>query len=194
PDRFVTSVFDSRSGAVLHNRNWGRSGNRLYRNAGNRKFVDSTTQSGTRNGDWGWGAAAIDAPNTGRHDIVQASGMDVPFGPVIDPFVGGPTRYWQYEGSGRFVDMAAKIGLSGATNGRGLAVFDADGDGRLDVLIARPGTSPQLFRNVTPGAGHWLRVVVHGTRSDRDGLNTVVTIRPGAGQPSQSTEIQSSSD
>ncbi len=50
--------------------------------------------------------------------------------------------------------------------GRGGAMADVDGDGRVDLLFMRHGGTPLLLRNTTPAAGHWLRVAL---RDDRPG-------------------------
>jgi hypothetical protein len=46
----------------------------------------------------------------------------------------------------RFESVAAQIGLDKTGDGRGIAVFDYDGDGRLDVLVAS-GAGCSLFHN-----------------------------------------------
>jgi hypothetical protein len=194
PDRFVSSVFDARAAAAVADGNWGRTGNRLYRNLGERRFEDVTDAAGVRDGQWGWGAAFFDATNAGRLDLVQVSGLDLRIGELSEPFSAGPAFFWRQQAPGRFEDISREVGLGAATNGRGLAVLDYDRDGRLDLLVARPGASPQLLRNVTEGAGRWLDVVVEGTASNRDGLHAVVTVDPGGDGERRSVEVQSVTD
>ena len=40
--------------------------------------------------------------------------------------------------------------------GRGGAHADYDGDGRMDIFIAVPGSEPRLLHNITPDSGHWV--------------------------------------
>ena len=61
----------------------------------------------------------------------------------------------------QFEDVAAKIGLDKTSGGRGTAVFDMDGDGYLDVIIACVHAGCSVYRNngdgtftdVTVGSG-----------------------------------------
>src|SRR6201996_7730097 len=46
-----------------------------------------------------------------------------------------------------FEDIAAKIGLDKTSAGRGIAVFDYDNDGYLDILIAAAHGGCNLYHN-----------------------------------------------
>ena len=72
-------------------------------------------------------------------------------------------------------------------------MLDFDGDGREDVIAARPGAAPLLYRNVTADAGHWVRIVVRGRTANRDGLNAVVALVSADGRR-RAVEVQSSSE
>jgi hypothetical protein len=50
------------------------------------------------------------------------------------------------------VDVAAELGLDKTSGGRGSAVFDVDGDGRLDVVFAGAHAGCSVFLNRGPGA------------------------------------------
>jgi hypothetical protein len=69
--------------------------------------------------------------------------------------------------------------LSRSGTARGLAVGDIDNNGTLDILVNRQDSSPLLLRNDHP-AGHWAGVMLHGHRSNRDGVGAVVTVKAGA--------------
>ncbi len=178
PDRFVSSVYDERGSSIARGGNWGATGNRVFRNDGDRAFVDITDATGLRDGQWGWGSVFVDATNSGRFDLVQASGIDLLIAEIATPYLAAPTRYWRQRDDLQFVDLGAASGID-VTNARGAAVLDADGDGRLDVVLVQPGSAPRLFQNATDGIGHFVRVRVVGGASGTDALGAVVTVRVG---------------
>ncbi len=174
-DIFVSGILDPPSDCANGNCNNGRSGNRLYRNRGDRRFEDATDRFGVRDGKWGWGTAFFDPTNSGRFDLIQASGMDLPY-VVSGEWKGGPTLFWAAAGKGLFQERAADVGLVERGTGKALVVFDYDRDGKQDVLIVRDGKGPSLFHNATKGTGHWLEVKLIGRQSNRDGVGAVVRI------------------
>src|SRR5262249_59407465 len=60
---------------------------------------------------------------------------------------------------GEFANVTSLVGLDRVAreNGRGLAVADADNDGRLDIAVNTVGGRLLLLRR-TARRGHWLRV------------------------------------
>jgi hypothetical protein len=60
-----------------------------------------------------------------------------------------------------------------------LAVADIYNDGALAVLISNLDGSPTLLRNVTKPRGHWIRLKLIGTRSNRDAYGARVEILAG---------------
>jgi hypothetical protein len=56
-----------------------------------------------------------------------------------------------------------------------VAFGDFDNDGRVDAVVSVLNGPAKLYRNVTP-AGHWLAFRLRGTRSNRQGLGTVVRV------------------
>jgi hypothetical protein len=191
PDVFVTSIFDSTNACRDYACGHGNTGNRLYRNDGHRHFTDVTSAAGVRDGGWGWGTAFFDAENRGYLDLVMTSGVDFPWDISDTKYRTGPMHLWMNRGNGTFADDTLASGLTVPGPGKGLAVFDFDRDGRLDVLVVRDGTTPVLYRNETPGANAWLDVRTVGTRSNREGLGAVVTAQTVAGGPRQTVVVDS---
>ena len=89
------------------------------------------------------------------------------------------------QGGGKFVETTNSVGpdLGVPRVGRSAAYADIDNDGDLDVLMTTNGGPAVLFRNegVT---NHSLRIKLEGTRSNRDGIGTVVTVNAGGGKQS----------
>jgi enediyne biosynthesis protein E4 len=81
----------------------------------------------------------------------------------------------------RFHEVGAESGapFQIALLGRGVACGDIDGDGDPDYLIANNGGTPLLLRNDGRTGHHWLAVRAIGTRSNRDGIGTRVTVVAG---------------
>jgi hypothetical protein len=182
-DWFVTSIFDADETCEEVECNWGYTGNRLYRNDGDRVFSDATDTAGVRNGFWGWGTAFFDYDNDGDLDLVMTNGVDFPRSPVEDAYHDDPIRLWENVGKGRMKEVSAEVGLAGTESGKGLLVFDYDADGDLDLFIVNNAGAPQLYRNDGGNRRRWLRVVTRGTTSNTEGLGARVRIFPKRGSP-----------
>ncbi len=146
-DWFVSSI-DDRDGCDPDLCGWGVSGNRLYRNLGDRRFEDATDAIGVRRGGWGWGAAFFDADLDGDLDLTMTNGFDEP---GVDGFRDDGMRFWWNEGAA-WTEQSAASGLSDDGLGRGLCVEDMDNDGDLDVLVVHHGAGLRLFENAARSA------------------------------------------
>ncbi|MEY4744095.1 MAG: hypothetical protein RL272_40 [Candidatus Parcubacteria bacterium] len=161
------------------------SGNRLYRNLGDRTFEDVTDKAGVRQGYWGWGAAFFDYDNDGDQDLAMTNGMNTKKRFKDDPF-----RFWENAGKDApMVEESTMVGLEDRGSGKGLLTFDYDNDGDLDLFIVNDNAPPRLMRNDGGNKNAWLKVKVRGTRSNRDGLGAIVELREAAGAPAQVREI-----
>ena len=78
-------------------------------------------------------------------------------------------------GDGTFTDVAYVDNADRVEDGRGLAFFDYDRDGRVDVVLRNYRQPAQLLHNVAPDA-HWLALKLIGTRSNRDAVGARVTL------------------
>ena len=101
----------------------------------------------------GFGIAFLDANNDGRLDLATANGHVNDFRPTI-PYampaqllLGGARRP-----AGRRLRARPAPPWRVPRVGRGLAVGDLDNDGRVDVLIARPGRAAGLSSTTGPPA------------------------------------------
>lgn len=172
-DWFVTSVWDPNQ---IAEGNWGVTGNRLYENQGSGIFTDVTTSAGVREGDWGWGACAQDLDQDGHPDLFHTNGW---VSAVTTEFDADPSRFFRARGDGTFEEVSASLGIVDTGQGRGVACFDADGDGDIDVFVANNGATPTLHRNEGP-PGDWLRVRLTNGSKNRYGVGAVVRVTIGA--------------
>jgi hypothetical protein len=191
-DWFVTSIFDPAHTCATAPCQWGFTGNRLYRNMGNRTFSDQTDAAGVRNGFWGWGAAFFDFDNDGDLDLIMTNGVDFPGQALDAPFNADPMRLWRNEGAGSMTEISAAAGITDTGSGKGLLTFDYDHDGDLDVFVVNNAGHPVLYRNDTVTDSGWLRVRAMG-RQNREAIGAGVTVRTMTGGPSQYREIDASS-
>ena len=169
-----------------------RDGNRLYRNLGRGFFEDATDAAGVRDGSWGWGTTFLDYDNDGDLDLVLATGVDyaaeVPYTANTTGFADDPMRLWRNEGSGRFTEVAQQEGLLATAVGTGLAAFDLEPDGDLDLLVVHNSGRPVLYRNDTNRAGRagpnrWLQLRLEGRAANRQGVGARITVTPSAAEP-----------
>jgi len=79
----------------------------------------------------------------------------------------------------RFIPVDDIGALATPMVGRGAAYADIDADGDLDVAITQNGRRALLFRNDQQLGHHWLRVVLEGTRANRNAIGAVIELTAG---------------
>jgi hypothetical protein len=200
-DVFVTNITDDymREGNFL----WHNDGPDAE---GRVRFTDLARETGTHDAGWAWGGKFLDYDNDGRLDLYVANGWvsagpesfvpelfaaiarpDVDLADVRNwPPMGGKSlsgyqqnRLFHNAGGQLFRDQAARHGLDSTRDGRGVAVADFDGDGRLDLYVANAGAPPHLYRNLLPTGAHWLALALVGTRSNRDAVGAQARLTAG---------------
>ncbi len=169
-DWFVTSIYN------LDIQGGDQIGNRLYRNDGTGVFEDITLASQTDDGGWGWGACATDIDNDGRLDIVHVNGWTEVQG---KDYRGIPVRFFHNASpnSSVFNERAEEVGLTNDGQGRGLACFDSEGDGDIDIVISN--NSPAnvvMYRNETDNGNHSLGIRLQSAGNNRYGIGAHITV------------------
>jgi hypothetical protein len=73
-----------------------------------------------------------------------------------------------------------------------VAFGDFDNDGDLDIIIMNQNEPPSLLRNDAPSGNHWIKIRLHGTKSNRSAIGARVKIRAGGKTQVQEVTSQSS--
>ena len=157
--------------------------NRLYHNNGDGTFTDITYSSHIGNKAMllsGVSAKFIDYDNDGWPDIVQANGAMVDNVHLYHSLVTykEPLLMFHNLGKGNFEKSSESLGpdFMRPVAGRGLATADFDNDGHVGVVVNCRGDYPELLRNNGGDGNHWLEVLLIGTKSNRDGIGSVLRL------------------
>src|SRR5215467_5794574 len=178
--------------------NFADDTNVLYRNDGKGNFDDMTIRSGlgVETRYVGWGTGMVDLDNDGLPDLFVATGGVYPEveKKVPDYPLHTPRLVFRNLGDGRFEELIeeAGSGVSDAHASRGCAFGDFDNDGDVDVLVWNMNEPPSLLRNDVTSGGHWLKVLLVGTKSNRSAIGARVTAHYGNRRQVQEVMAQSS--
>jgi hypothetical protein len=169
----------------------------LYKGDGKGNFDDTTTRTGlgveTRYVSWGTGIEDLD--NDGLPDILLVTGS-------VYPEIEGKLPAYPYKtprvvfralAGGAFEELIEQAGpgIAARHSSRGCAFGDFDNDGDIDVVIVNLNEPPSLLRNDVTGDGHWLKVKLVGTKSNRSAIGARVIARYSG--KVQAKEVQSQS-
>lgn len=175
-DWFVSSIYDLNTGG-----NW--FGNRLYENDGTGTFSDITLYAQVESGSWGWGACAKDFDNDGFLDIFHVNGWFEQlkwFGVDSKLFLNAGLNTTQSNAT--FRNVAAQVGFDDAGQGRGIACFDADRDGDIDIIVVN-ASEPHIvfYRNDSQNLGNYLVIKLRGAGLNTYGIGAKVKVTTDSG-------------
>jgi len=155
----------------------------LYHNEGSGLFVDEAPRSEIGKASLltlGFACFFYDYDLDGWQDIFIADGHIEPDVERVQKRIKyrQPPHLFRNNGNGHgFAEVSATLGTSFATArvARGAAYADIDNDGDLDLLMTTNAGPALLYRN-DGGTNQSLRVKLVGTRSNRDGIGSIVRV------------------
>ncbi|CTQ31308.1 CRTAC1 family protein [Jannaschia rubra] len=124
----------------------------------------------------GWHAAWGDVDNDGDADLFIAKGN---VDQMPDMAMADPNNLLRNDG-GRFVEVSVAAGVASAHRGRGAALVDLDGDGRLDLAVVNRRAPLEVWRNVST-AGNALSVTLEQSGGNRAAVGAWVEVRTPEG-------------
>jgi len=194
-----SSLGTVRGGMGIHAADYDRSGrdsvaityfaqesSGLYRNQGSGFFVDVAGRTDLGPGTLltlGWGIFFFDYDLDGWLDLFLANGhLDAEVENVQQRVkYAQPAQLFRNLGGGELEEQTGGTAgdLAAPRVARGAAYADLDGDGDLDLALSTNGGPAAIFENRGPRYGHWLRVELTGTASNRDGVGARVEVTAG---------------
>ncbi len=170
----------------------------LYKNDGKGNFEDMTIRAGigVETRYIGWGTGIVDLDNDGQPDLFLVTGSVYPEveKTLPDYPFKTPRIVFRNLGAGKFEELIEKAGPGVATPhaSRGCAFGDFDNDGDMDVAIVNLNEPPSLLRNDVTSGGHWLKLKLVGTTSNRTAIGARATITYDGKLQAQEVQSQAS--
>lgn len=160
--------------------------NALYKNLGDKGFVDITLASkiGQPSRPYvGWGTSFVDLDNDGWPDLLVANGhvypqLELNQGKYQTGF-RQPFLLFRNLGNGTFEEISKAAGLRALplASSRGAAFGDLNDDGRTDVVVVNLGESPTVLLNTTEPKKPSVTLKLIQTKGNREAIGARVILR-----------------
>lgn len=189
-DWFVTSIVDKTAPGLSR-------GHRLYMNQGGGVFQQAPVVN--KDIEWSWGACTADFNNDGSLDLFYISGYGEAMATATyeseaqqaasENFLSELKKYTQSRptllinnGNGVFSDQSQAFGLGEPLDGRGVACFDYQQDGDIDIVVTPLEGSPVLYRNNLNQNKNWIAMRFVGLPGNSEAFGTQVTVHTKQGK------------
>ena len=179
--------YDHSGRESIYMSNFSEQPKSLFKNQGGGLFEDVSQLAGLAQPQMrylSFGCEFLDFNADGWPDLFSANGhVQLNAATSLDGVTyKQPKQLFQNLGDGTFKEVTPGEGageLAEPRVARGVAVGDVDNDGRLDALFSNQNDDAQLFKNRDPSGNHWLAFKTIGTKSNRDGFHTKITVHIG---------------
>ncbi len=199
-------LFDARVKAGYHPQ---YSRNALQLNRGGGKFSEIANLAGVSATDWSWAPLFADLDNDGRKDLfvtngiyrrpndldyiahvgneaVQASlaqGITPKNIGLLEKMPQLPLEKFAFRNNGNltFTNMAKPWGLAQAGFSNGAVYVDLNNSGALDLVVNNVNAPASIYRNRSRerNGNHSLRITLHGSGANTEGIGAKVTVTAG---------------
>jgi hypothetical protein len=169
-DWFVSSISRSPTGqgASVY------TGNMFYENTGDGSFINTTQITDISIGFWAWGSCAADFNNDGFLDIFHVNGFNT------QDFGEDKSRLFISQGDGSFIQSAESVGIIDSKSGRGVACFDANSDGDIDIVTMNNNDRMSFYENQSSNIGGYLTVDLLGPAPNPKQIGARIYVSAGA--------------
>lgn len=175
PEYFLTSMADNKLQALVTVPKDGK-GPAAYKDIAFAKGV--TAHRPYTGGDWhpstAWHTDFQDVNNDGLVDLFIAKGnvAEMPDFAKLDP-----NDLLVQNAKGNFIEMGLEAGIASMNVSRGAALVDFNLDGLVDLVVTNRWKPAQVWRNITPDAGHFIEIGLKNDGGNRDGIGSWIEVK-----------------